>query len=114
MHKLMARPLELNDFSYDVDDLPFQEYLRSTIDYVNIRMEEYAGIDDVQKKQSVWRSIIMILPCCYNQRRTLTLNYAVLANMIQARKNHKLSEWSEFCSFMSSECPYLEEIMHEN
>lgn len=111
MHKLMARPLELNDFSYDVDDLDFQEYLKNTIAYINGRMEEYRKAENIRQKWIVWRSIIMILPCCYNQRRTLTLNYAVLANMLKARENHKLSEWREFCRFMYLKCPYLERIM---
>jgi hypothetical protein len=37
------------------------------------------------------------------------LNYEVLANIYQWRKNHKLDEWVEFCHWIES-LPYSEII----
>lgn len=56
-----------------------------------------------------WRQIIQFLPSNYNQRRTLMLNYEVLANIYRARRNHKLTEWREFCRWIES-LPYSELI----
>ena len=56
-----------------------------------------------------WRQIIQFLPSNYNQRRTLMLNYEVLANIYHARRNHKLTEWREFCHWIET-LPYSELI----
>lgn len=56
-----------------------------------------------------WRQIIQFLPSNYNQRRTLMLNYEVLANIYRARRNHKLTEWREFCRWIET-LPYSELI----
>lgn len=56
-----------------------------------------------------WRQIIQLLPSNYNQRRTLMLNYEVLANIYRARRNHKLTEWREFCHWIET-LPYSELI----
>ena len=53
--------------------------------------------------------MIQSLPSSYNQRRTLMLNYEVLANIYRARRNHKLTEWREFCRWTEI-LPYSELI----
>lgn len=40
-----------------------------------------------------WWQMIQLLPSSYNQRRTVMLNYEVLANIYKSRKDHKLDEW---------------------
>lgn len=54
--------------------------------------------------------MIQLLPSSYNQRRTVMLNYEVLANIYKSRKNHKLDEWSiGFVEWIRS-LPYSELI----
>ena len=53
--------------------------------------------------------MIQLLPSSYNQKRTVTVNYEVLANIYHSRKNHKLDEWREFCSWIET-LPYFKEI----
>ena len=53
--------------------------------------------------------MIQLLPSSYNQRRTVMLNYEVLANMYKSRRNHKLDEWQTFCDWIES-LPYSELI----
>lgn len=50
--------------------------------------------------KSYWYSIIQLLPSSYNQKRTVFLNYEVLANMYKSRRNHKLDEWHTFCDWV--------------
>ena len=61
------------------------------------------------KDKHYWYSILQLLPCSYNQKRTVMLNYEVLANIYKSRKGHKLDEWKEFCEWIES-LPYSELI----
>ena len=56
-----------------------------------------------------WWQMIQLLPSSYNQKRTVMLNYEVLANMYKSRRNHKLTEWHTFCDWIES-LPYSELI----
>lgn len=49
--------------------------------------------------------MIQLLPSSYNQKRTVMLNYEVLANMYKSRRNHKLDEWHTLCDRIES-LPY--------
>ena len=60
-------------------------------------------------KDIFWWQMIQLLPSSYNQRRTVMLNYEVLANMYKSRKNHKLDEWRELCKWIET-LPYSELI----
>ena len=60
-------------------------------------------------KKDIWWQMIQLLPSSYNQRRTIMLNYEVLANMYKSRKNHKLDEWHVFCDWIMG-LPYSELI----
>lgn len=47
----------------------------------------------MSQKKLFWWQMIQLLPSSYNQRRTVMLNYEVLANIYKSRYNHKLDEW---------------------
>lgn len=64
------------------------------------------------KNKKYWRQMIQLLPSSYNQKRTIMLNYEVLANMYKSRKNHKLDEWHDFCDWIKT-LPYSELITGE-
>ena len=61
------------------------------------------------QKKRFWWQMIQLLPSSYNQKRTVMLNYEVLANIYKSRKTHKLDEWVEFCKWIES-LPYSELI----
>lgn len=61
------------------------------------------------KDKKYWWQMIQLLPSSYNQKRTVMLNYEVLANIYKSRKNHKLDEWVEFCKWIEG-LPYSELI----
>ena len=65
------------------------------------------------KDKKYWWQMIQLLPSSYNQRRTVMLNYEVLANIYKSRKNHKLDEWHTFCAWIES-LPYSELITGKN
>ena len=61
------------------------------------------------KDKKYWWQMIQLLPSSYNQKRTVQLNYEVLANIYQYRKDHKLDEWRELCKWIEG-LPYSEII----
>lgn len=72
---------------------------------VALKTEEETGLP----AKDIWWQMIQLLPSSYNQRRTVMLNYEVLANIYKSRKNHKLDEWHTFCDWIEG-LPYSELI----
>lgn len=105
MHKIHSRDLSLDDFSHEHLNGLYLEQLRLTIDCINNARMEYLDTKD----KFYWWQMIQLLPTSYNQRRTVQLNYAVLRNIYNARRNHKLDEWHTFCEYIE-DLPYSELI----
>lgn len=126
MHKIAEKEFTMEDFSNDHllgrEDEPFMVSVSSDgtklsplglmadiIKMLNGCREKYIETKD----KKYWWQMIQLLPTSYNQRRTVMLNYEVLANIYKSRKNHKLDEWIEFCKWIES-LPYSEIITGEN
>ena len=115
MHKIAAKEFTMEDFSHEhlegralntledmVDDLNYwRDY------YLDIKKQNVVGA--YTKAKDIWWQMIQLLPSSYNQRRTVMLNYEVLANIYKSRRNHKLDEWHTFCDWIKS-LPYSELI----
>ena len=122
MHKIHAKKFTLDDFSYehlltDDESLEFMKtesdnYAWSAIDILNttiVTLNEYRYMYLETKDKRYWWQMIQLLPTSYNQKRTVMLNYEVLANMYQSRKNHKLDEWHDLCHWIET-LPYSQLI----
>lgn len=124
MHKIHAKEFTLDDFSHehlaDSKKYPFAQVapldcLKETIKVLNgfrdAHMEhDTSPFKDVfGTKKDLWWQMIQLLPSSYNQKRTIQLNYEVLAGMYRDRKNHKLDEWHTFCEWVE-QLPYSEII----
>ena len=96
MHKIHSKEFTLEDFSHERLGDGERVWLGGTINILNLNREMFLET----KNKDYWWNMIQILPTSYNQRRTVTLNYAVLKAMYHARKLHKLDEWREFCSWV--------------
>ena len=83
----------------------FDDILHITIDSLNFAREQYLTTGE----KCYWWQMIQLLPSSYNQKRTVMLNYEVLANIYKSRRNHKLDEWHTFCDWIES-LPYSELI----
>ena len=105
MHKIHAKEFTLDDFSTEhLIDFSWNR-LDDIISHLNYHRNKFLETKDKEH----WWQMIQLLPSSYNQKRTVMLNYEVLANMYHARKNHKLDEWREFCKWVES-LPYAELI----
>ena len=96
MHKIHSRDLTLEDFSSDHLDEESMMILLAVIKQINKERKIYIETKD----KKAWYNMIQLLPTSYNQRRTWMLNYEVLTNIYQTRKDHKLQEWHTFCDWI--------------
>lgn len=123
MHKIHAKEFTLNDFSHEHLNTHAIEVLKKTIDELNNYRDFYVaweGCDislkkmyELSDRKDAWWQMIQLLPSSYNQKRTVELNYEVLANMYKSRKNHKLDEWHTLCDWIK-ELPYQQLITGED
>ena len=105
MHTIANREFTLGDFSTEhLDDVSLD-----TFNYIIAQLEYDRRLYIKTKDKKYWWDMIQLLPSSYNQKRTVQLNYAVLRNMYHARRNHKLDEWHDFCSWVET-LPYAELI----
>lgn len=133
MHKIHSRDLTLDDFS--CEDLPapepgksdeFSIFTAITVDGgtclyspKGLMQMTIKALNNYRKKfietkdKKWWRMMIQTLPSSYNQKRTVMLNYEVLTGIYKHRKDHKLSEWREFCKWIEG-LPYSELITGES
>lgn len=107
-HLGVTVPAELND-GIEVFQNLWVESLKRTIEDLNIARRYYIREQNADLKKKYWWQMIQLLPSSYNQRRTVMLNYEVLANIYKSRKGHKLDEWNSFCDWIES-LPYSELI----
>ena len=106
MHKIAAKEFAPEDFSAEHLIEAERDVLDVVIDALNFVRHEYLRT----KNKSYWYAMIQLLPQSYNQRRTLMLNYEVLATIYRQRKDHKLAEWHTFCEWIET-LPYAELII---
>lgn len=115
MHKIAAKEFTLEDFSCEhlldteasriicdnhlnsmfgptreFETTP-RRFVLSLIDILNFYRSAYLQTKD----KEYWWQMIQLLPSSYNQKRTVMINYEVLANIYKSRKDHKLDEWAE-------------------
>ena len=135
MHKIHEKEFTLDDFScehlFKEDDVGGMYYsataeeeftsidvLKVVIEALNTYRKTYIAVkadtvsDYDHTSKEYWWQMIQLLPSSYNQRRTVMLNYEVLANIYKSRRNHKLDEWHIFCDWIER-LPYSELITGE-
>lgn len=109
MHTIHKKEFTTEDFSNEHLDRESYNLLEDIVANLNICRKRYLN----SKNKDEWWQMIQLLPSSYNQKRTVMLNYEVLANMYKSRKDHKLDEWHEFCDWIRK-LPYSELITGED
>ena len=91
---------------YYMPDYTSVDILTLTVEALNFYRKLYLETKD----KKYWWQMIQLLPTSYNQKRTVMLNYEVLANIYESRRGHKLDEWLEFRRWIFADLPYSELI----
>lgn len=116
MHKIHAKKFTLDDFSHEHLTDGAREALKTVIERLNMARKYYnRKIDNADcgmHWQDYWWDMIQLLPSSYNQKRTITMNYENVMNMIHQREHHKLDEWIIFVENLKK-LPYVKDIRGE-
>jgi hypothetical protein len=109
MHKIHSKEFVLDDFSREHLISAGLSLLERTIADLNDYREMFIEWDKQPEtvkaafghdKKNAWWQMIQLLPTSYNQRRTILLNYEVLAAIYRDRRKHKLDEWHAVCDWI--------------
>ena len=106
MHRIQAKKFTIDDFSVDETSELGKKFMGEVIAQLNTLRDLYLQTKD----KSYWYDMIALLPESYMQRRTWTMNYATLAEIIKQRRGHKLKDWSRFIAEIEN-LPYLKEFI---
>lgn len=138
MHKLTSKPIDMGCFEMDdyepllvidegIDDsgdtpydysYPIRDFVEPTEANVSFVYEEtLVGFLELLRQKYLetndkryWKELVRWLPEGWLQTRTVTLNYENLRSIYNQRKNHKLTEWHQFCDWVKT-LPYAEELI---
>lgn len=106
MHTIHKKEFTADDFS--CEQIFNTSIFNNLVDDLNDLRKEFIETKDKRH----WYAMIQLLPQSYNQKRTITMNYENVMNIIHQRENHKLDEWREFCEELKM-LPYVGKIMED-
>ena len=130
MHKLTSKPITLDDFSIDntefvddeEDEALSKAFFLSVVAHCETYRQKYLTYRQKAKlnlkrakhynscAKRYWRKLVQLLPSSYNQKRTITMNYENVFNIIHQRQDHKLSEFHTLCDVLKT-LPYVQELL---
>lgn len=105
MHKIHSKEFTLDDFSHDKLKNGALITLDNIVERLNFWRNQYLKTKD----KDDWWCMIQLLPTSYNQKRTITMTYENVVNIIKQRTGHRLDEWREFVEILK-ELPYVRQI----
>lgn len=112
MHKIHEKEFTVDDFSHEhltdywndeTQLVGYEEYSntpRLVLEWIVEVLNHYREMFLKTGDKKYWWNMIQLLPSSYNQKRTVLLNYEVLAGIYPMRKDHKLDEWHTFCDWI--------------
>lgn len=103
--RFFRKEFELSDFSTEHLVGLSIAALQGVLDVMNLERKHFLVTHD----KDCWWQMIQLLPSSYNQRRTVTMTYENVMNMLDYREGHKLDEWREFCEILRA-LPHVEVI----
>lgn len=101
MHKLASTPITKDCF--ECSDLMWTDVIE--------RLEETRRRYLRTKNKDDWKELIVNLPESWLQKRTVTMNYENILNMVHQRSKHRLVEWSKSFIDWASSLPYAEKLI---
>ena len=106
MHKIHSKEFTMEDFSVEHLGADCLVAMKNVIYELNRNRINFLATNDKQ----YWWNIIQLLPSAYNQKRTVMMNYEVVARIIEQRSGHKLDEWNFFVDRLIN-LPHIKEII---
>lgn len=116
MHLITKHHLTMDDFSWkDQHNGMYHKIIEEInwwIDAYNNKMDNMPkDAESAKKFKDDCLTIIKgYLPESFNQLRTIDTNYEALISIHHQRRNHRLTEWREFCTWIEN-LPYMSEFL---
>lgn len=116
MHKLANTPITIDCFEMDdfvdsnEESNDYNLYTKSVWSKLIEHLEALRKEFNETKDKRYWKELIRLLPESWLQTSVLDLNYETLRNIYAWRKNHKLTEWHQFCKVIE-ELPLAKELI---
>lgn len=108
MHTLHKTPITLECFEtddFDESALTFSvEQLLAALDQLRLK---YLSTKD----KRYWKELIRWLPESWLQKRTITMSYENVLNMLQQRVPEKLDDWHKYFFPWAHTLPYADELL---
>lgn len=112
MHKLASTPITMDCFEMDDYETELRKVNLPLIwQSLLFNLETLRKLYNETKDKRYWKELIRLLPESWLQKRTVTMNYENILNMVRHRTNHKLTEWSESFINWAKTLPYAEEFI---
>ena len=103
MHRLIKDGIKKEDldFNWGVDSVA-DNAMETLLFEIEMLIDHYKK-SDKETQEKVFLLIKGLVPESFLQKRTICLNYEVLATMYRQRKNHRLPQWSrDFVSWIKT------------
>lgn len=121
MHKLASTPItkdcfEMGDFEQvtftrDSAGIDIKLSTQNTWNGILADLEALRQKYLETKDKRYWKELLRLLPESWLQKRTITMNYENVLNMIHHRSHHKLTEWSVDFINWAKTLPYANELL---
>lgn len=114
MHKLASTPITMDCF--EIDDYTEVKLGEDWYSYREVWdcqievLERLRKLYNETKNKEYWKELIRLLPESWLQTSVIDFNYETLRNIYAWRKNHKLTEWHQFCKVIE-ELPLAKELI---
>lgn len=84
----------------------------STIEKLQQKSDEYNNLEDKssQYAKELYLEILYNVPSGFELTARMTTNYRQLKTVYFQRRNHRLPEWREFCSWIEENLPHFKEL----
>ena len=117
MHKLASTPITMDCFEMDdfadseEESSDYNLYTKKIWSMLILHLEALRKEFIETKDKRYWKELIRLLPESWLQKRTITMSYENVLNMVRQRKNHKLTEWSKSFIDWARTLPYAQELI---
>lgn len=112
MHKLASTPITIDCFEMDDYETELRKINLPLIwSGLIFNLETLRKLYNETKDKRYWKELIRLLPESWLQKRTVTMNYENILNMVHQRRNHKLTEWSKSFIDWAKTLPYADDLI---
>ena len=111
MHKLLQKNTPITrDLFCETEFEEVEEVINTAVKNLEKLRLKYFETKNGVERNKILEAAKDALPESFLQLRIVDTNYEELFNIYKQRKNHRLSEWRQFCAWLEDNIPYFKEL----